>query len=204
MGDHLLAAESEAKPLDLADVLIAEYRHNQGDPDPAYAADLAAGKTPLLAVQRLMHRRQQWALCLSGGGIRSATFGLGIIEGLSKLGLLDRFDYLSTVSGGGYVGGWLTSWIHRHPRGIAGVMADLNAFDAAASAYRTHSRHEPPIRPESDAVRHLRKYANYLTPKLGALSGDTWTGIATFMRNLVLLWTVLLPLLLGALLVPRL
>src|SRR5262249_21332319 len=50
----------------------------------------------------------------------------------------------------------------------------------------------------------LRKYSNYLTPKLGALSADTWTGIATFMRNLVLLWTVLLPLLLGALLVPRL
>ena len=48
MGDHLLAAESEAKPLDLADVLSAEYRHNQGDPDQAYAADLAAGKTPLL------------------------------------------------------------------------------------------------------------------------------------------------------------
>jgi len=203
MGGYLVAAEPEAKPLDLADVLIAEYRHNHGEPDETYAADLAGGMGSLPAVQRLLHRRQQWALCISGGGIRSATFGLGVIEGLSKLGLLDRFDYLSTVSGGGYVGGWLTGWIHRHPRGIAGVMDDLNAFDSATSAYTTHSTHEPLIRPESDAVRHLRKYSNYLTPKLGALSADTWTGIATFVRNLVLLWTVLLPLLLGALLVPR-
>src|SRR5204863_2877800 len=44
------------------------------------------------------------ALCLSGGGIRSATFGLGVLQGLAKYGLLQHFDYLSTVSGGGYVG----------------------------------------------------------------------------------------------------
>jgi hypothetical protein len=45
-----------------------------------------------------------WGLALSGGGIRSATFCLGLIRGLAKNGLLKRFDYLSTVSGGGYVG----------------------------------------------------------------------------------------------------
>jgi len=123
--------------------------------------------------------KQRSALCISGGGIRSATFGLGVIEGLSKLGLLAKFDYLSTVSGGGYVGGWLTGWIHRHPRGIAGVMDDLNDWDAETSDYKSHSKSEPLIRPESDAVRHLRKYGNYLTPKLGALSADTWTGIGT-------------------------
>jgi hypothetical protein len=51
------------------------------------------------------------ALCLSGGGIRSAAFGLGVIQGLARLQLLHRFDYLSTVSGGGYIGSWLTSWV---------------------------------------------------------------------------------------------
>jgi hypothetical protein len=45
-----------------------------------------------------------WGLALSGGGIRSATFCLGLIRGLAKNGLLKRFDYLSTVSGGGYIG----------------------------------------------------------------------------------------------------
>lgn len=45
-----------------------------------------------------------WGLALSGGGIRSATFGLGLIRRLAKNELLLRFDLLSTVSGGGYVG----------------------------------------------------------------------------------------------------
>jgi hypothetical protein len=47
---------------------------------------------------------EPWGLALSGGGIRSATFCLGLIRGLAKNKLLRRFDYLSTVSGGGYIG----------------------------------------------------------------------------------------------------
>ncbi|MFF7705866.1 patatin-like phospholipase family protein [Pseudomonas sp. NPDC007930] len=43
-------------------------------------------------------------LALSGGGMRSATFNLGLLRGLAKAGQLHRFDYLSTVSGGGYIG----------------------------------------------------------------------------------------------------
>lgn len=45
-----------------------------------------------------------WGLALSGGGIRSATFCLGLIKALARNGLLKRFDYVSTVSGGGYAG----------------------------------------------------------------------------------------------------
>src|SRR4051794_22975291 len=44
-------------------------------------------------------------LAFSGGGIRSATFCLGMLQSLSRHGLLRAFDYLSTVSGGGYAGG---------------------------------------------------------------------------------------------------
>ncbi len=58
-------------------------------------------------------RLDRAALCFSGGGIRSATFGLGVLQGLAHLGLLGKFDYLSTVSGGGYLGSWLSAWIHR-------------------------------------------------------------------------------------------
>lgn len=49
-------------------------------------------------------KNDTWALALSGGGIRSATFALGLIRGLAKNGLFHQFDYLSTVSGGGYIG----------------------------------------------------------------------------------------------------
>lgn len=46
-------------------------------------------------------------LALSGGGIRSATFCLGVIRALAKNRVLHQFDYLSTVSGGGYIGAML-------------------------------------------------------------------------------------------------
>src|SRR5690242_7527797 len=53
------------------------------------------------------------ALCISGGGIRSATFALGALQGLAQAGILSNLDYLSTVSGGGYNGSWLTAWKQR-------------------------------------------------------------------------------------------
>ncbi|MBI3480605.1 MAG: patatin-like phospholipase family protein [Nitrosomonadales bacterium] len=53
-------------------------------------------------------------LAFSGGGIRSATFNLGVIQALAERRCLRKFDYLSTVSGGGYIGSWLTSWMASH------------------------------------------------------------------------------------------
>lgn len=50
-------------------------------------------------------------LALSGGGGRSATFGLGVIQGLARFGLLRQLDYLSSTGGGGHIAGFLTSWI---------------------------------------------------------------------------------------------
>jgi predicted acylesterase/phospholipase RssA len=46
-------------------------------------------------------------VALSGGGIRSATFCLGVFQTLARQRLLKRIDYLSTVSGGGYFGSFL-------------------------------------------------------------------------------------------------
>src|SRR5262245_63792013 len=43
-------------------------------------------------------------LALSGGGIRSASFCLGALQALDRAGVLKHIDYLSTVSGGGYIG----------------------------------------------------------------------------------------------------
>ena len=52
-------------------------------------------------------------LALSGGGIRSATFSLGVLQSLARADLLRRFDYLSTVSGGGYIGSFLGRLLSR-------------------------------------------------------------------------------------------
>ena len=45
-------------------------------------------------------------LAFSGGGLRSATINLGVLQGLQEKGLLRKVDYLSCVSGGSYIGSW--------------------------------------------------------------------------------------------------
>jgi hypothetical protein len=161
----------ESQPLAVSEVLREEY----GALRPQAADDQPAA--PLSA------------LCLSGGGIRSATFALGVIQGLAEHGVLGAFDYLSTVSGGGYIGAWLTCWKQR-AHGIDKVVPQL--------------RCEAPAAPGPDPIQHLRDYNNYLAPKLGLLSLDTWTLVATVGRNMFLNWLVFVPLLLAALMAPRL
>ena len=163
-----------------------------------HAAELAFRKT----LMARLHTGKRTALCFSGGGIRSATFGLGVLQGLAANSwspkdpaapprLLGGVDYLSTVSGGGYLGGWFSAWASRHPDGCAGVVRELAAAPDAG------------WEPEPAPLRHLRKFSNYLNPQLGAFSADTWTLVATVVRNIVLNWLVLLPLLAAVLMVPR-
>ena len=106
------------KPLTFEEVLAGEYRALR--PDSGFES---GAEKDLIA---RMHRDPEplAALCISGGGISSATFALGAIQGLAERGLLSRFDYLSTVSGGGYIGGWLTAWAHR-AGGIGSVVPHL-------------------------------------------------------------------------------
>lgn len=100
--------------------------------------------------------RDLFGLALSGGGIRSATFNLGLLQGLHDVQLLRAFDYVSTVSGGGYLGAWWTAWRHRKPWREGRFPSDLAAGFA-----------EPP------EVRHLREFSNFLAPRLGIFSYDT-------------------------------
>lgn len=55
-------------------------------------------------------------LAISGGGVRSASFGLGVLEALDEGGIFRRLDYLSTVSGGGFIGS-ACSWFLKHTAG---------------------------------------------------------------------------------------
>ena len=70
-------------------------------------------------------------LSFSGGGIRSATFNLGVLQALRSLGVFAKIDYLSTVSGGGYIGGWLQGILARG-RLIAQLAFEISADIAAA------------------------------------------------------------------------
>jgi hypothetical protein len=187
-------ASSTSPSVPLHEVLEEEFAvlHGQLPPDyPISSTDHDERLKALwVAVHALLENRA--ALCLSGGGIRSATFGLGILQGLARCGLLDRFHYLSTVSGGGYIGSWLSAWIKHHQGGIGGVIDDLKR--PADST----------LHPEPEPIHQLREFSNYLTPKTGLLSVDFWTLIATFVRNMFLNWLVLISWLAAALMIPRL
>ena len=64
-------------------------------------------------------------LALSGGGIRSAITNLGVLQGLASLGILRMIDLLSTVSGGGYIGGCLSTLLSvKRPQADKGVAGD--------------------------------------------------------------------------------
>src|SRR5512141_1904194 len=68
---------------------------------------------PQQSAEACADRAQLVGLAFSGGGIRSATFCLGVVQALARLRLLRAFDYVSTVSGGGYIGAWLSMLIFR-------------------------------------------------------------------------------------------
>ena len=96
--------------------------------------------------------RNDWAagLALSGGGIRSATFSLGVMASLARRNLLPEFDYLSTVSGGGYAGCFLTSLLGR-----ADCAEDLGLRQDQLPFRRTEQ--------ESNLLMGVRQRASFLS-----------------------------------------
>lgn len=118
-------------------------------------------------------------LAFSGGGIRSAAFCLGASQALDSLSddgeprVLDAFDYLSTVSGGGYIGTSI----------ICGMMQAPYTFPFAS---KLDSQETP-------ETQHLRNYSNFLVPS-GAV--DYLTSVALLMRGLLVNMLIVLPALL--------
>jgi hypothetical protein len=170
--------------LPLYEVLEAEFVALRGELPKDYPTS-AEPSVRLKAIWAAIHGlpEKRAALCISGGGIRSATFGLGVLQGLARCGLLGKFHYLSTVSGGGYIGAWLSGWINRADGGLTSVAVQLGQP-------RDNSRPNP----EPVEIQNLRSYSNYLSPRLGIFSADTWTLFATYIRNLLLTSLVMIPL----------
>ncbi|MBI3414495.1 MAG: hypothetical protein HY043_04105 [Verrucomicrobia bacterium] len=153
-------------------------------------------------------------VALSGGGIRSATFCLGVFQALAGREAIGKIDYLSTVSGGGYFGGFLGRlftrwWINDEPPPTEenpdreSKPAESQTTAAPAAASNPLLRHDeelaklPPSlprvhqilqNPRSIVVRWLRDNGRYLSPN-GA--GDLWLALAAVLRNWVALQMVM-------------
>ncbi len=175
-------------------VLEREYELLHGSLPDGYPSASTDPDLRLRSIYAAVLARGQAAICLSGGGIRSASFALGVLQGLARRRLLRAFDYLSTVSGGGYTGGWLSAWLyHAHAEGHP----QTAVFQTLAGTPTTN------VQPEAEPIRRIREYSNYLDPKTGLLSVDVWSLVSTVARNLLLNWLVLVPIIAAALLVPR-
>jgi hypothetical protein len=124
-------------------------------------------------------------LALSGGGVRSATFNLGLLQSLAKNKVLQYCDYLSTVSGGGYIGSCLTS-----------LLADNKDYSTKKEAFPFQDTDAKTLgeRPE---VNHLRATKNYLGLSGGAFSLDIWHMIGTIVSGLLLMSIIPLALILS-------
>jgi len=200
IGSNRAAANHPpTQPLSLLGVLQQEFEELHGAP-PGASARLVTGQPAdedLTGLYRRIHALPvpRSALCLSGGGIRSASFALGVLQALARHGLLEHFHYLSTVSGGGYIGSWLSAWRH-HERDDDAVFRRLSQR-GGFSAVQDDGFAEPA------ELRELRANSNFLTPKLGLFSADTWTGIVLYVRNLLLNWFIFGPLFLSLLLIPH-
>src|SRR5262245_41576658 len=117
----------------------------------------------------IMPTKTSLGLALSGGGIRSATFNLGVLQALARCKLLGRVDMLSTVSGGGYIGSWLLGLIRQKMLEGAGPDGAIKAVERDLSPDVSGD----PRSPASKPIHFLRQYSNYLTPEKGLFSLDS-------------------------------
>ena len=160
-------------------ISINKRRRKIGRRDIKLEAE-ALGDTPLATSDgnsplRPTEKSEVVGLSLSGGGVRSAAFSLGVLQALHKWHVLKKVDYLSTVSGGGYIGASLS----------AGMTADDGHFPF--ESYLSED--------ETPSLQHVRDYSNYLFPN-GA--SDVLRNASVFARGLAANAVLVLPFLLIA------
>lgn len=103
-------------------------------------------------------------IALSGGGIRSAAFCLGALQALDFHHVVLHTDYISTVSGGGYIGASVT----------AAMSKGGGEFPFGTSDIR-----------DNDAIGHLRNYSNYLLPRARSQARNLLEVAAVLLRGLI-------------------
>jgi len=108
-------------------------------------------------------------VALSGGGIRSATFGLGVPQSLYRNGVPKQVDYLSTVSGGGYVGGLVSSLIARSNGKVHWGPQSENPDGQYRLPFETEESGQQP-----SVVRRLLKHGSALRQPIRFLSKHLW------------------------------
>ncbi|NBA93598.1 GMC oxidoreductase [Pseudomonas sp. R5(2019)] len=157
----VLLADSDDYPQKLEAVEAAAIRERRTAVDPEY-------QDPQTDTARLP--KDTIGLAFSGGGIRSATFCLGLLQALAKCHRLRDIDIVSSASGGGYIAAFL------------GRLFTRMRPDLPNKAARVES-----ILKGSPEIDWLRRNSQYID---GGGRGDALFDAAIVLRNLatVHLW----------------
>jgi hypothetical protein len=135
-------------------------------------------------------------LALSGGGIRSATFNLGVLQALASFKVLPKIDYLSTVSGGGYIGSCLSSLLSRREGAgpcdeeqaylIDPSQGQVPRFGTAREHFPFNTEADGPGEPHSGAkqLRHLRTHGDFIVARKQILSRDVLRAVGNVLGGL--------------------
>jgi hypothetical protein len=117
-------------------------------------------------------------LPISGGGFRSATFPLGILQTLHDMQRLPKIDYLSTVSGGSYTAGWMLAHLGQEQDDACGNLVQTMDQGKLLDSH-------------DDFVTHLRHHAGFI--KVGGfwegsklIWGYAWRLLPYYMWDLAL------------------
>jgi Patatin-like phospholipase len=149
----------------------SEHDSGAGSPGPLSTAQgQSASRNDAEPIVRPTASSGLAGLALSGGGIRSASFCLGALQALDKAGVLKKIDYLSTVSGGGYIGTSLSAAMSR------------SKGDFPFTSSLTQDEPYP--------VQHIRNHSNYLFPQ-GII--NIFYNVAIYLRGLLANVLLVLP-----------
>ncbi len=164
MPDPGSAFDDHVRTVDL--LFEDDFAYQEIKGDPAYKELIEETEHPAIIQRRAACGRSKdthglSGLALSGGGIRSATFCLGIVTELAKRGVLSQTDYLSTVSGGGYLGAFITSTFNSYKRDVCTEWDPKNSpQDTCDQVFGKKGEQT-----DSQPVRHLRNSSKYLLNK---------------------------------------
>ena len=114
-----------------------------------------------------------WAVCCSGGGIRSASYCLGALQALEEVGFLDKARLILGVSGGSYMAA---------SRALVAHGLELRAGGAGANGL-------PAYAPGSPEEQHLRDNTRYLAPDAKTLLAGVLSLLFGVVVTLVLVLT---------------
>jgi len=154
-------------------------------------------------------------LAMSGGGTRSATFNLGVTQALAQYGFMEHVDYMSTISGGGYLGTSFTSLCADEfdPEQIGdppvrlGMKADNFPYsdqnpylDSSVEGWESPIVHGL----ETPATRHVRENSRLIIPGLGFFNRENWVSLSRYAVSTLMLWVFFLIPMTAAILLPLL